>query len=52
LIASNKFMSISVIAKKLGIGTTAVENNLKKLKEKGAIAHIGSARSGEWRVNG
>jgi len=52
LIASDKFMSISVIAKKLGIGTTAVENNLKKLKEKDAIAHIGSARSGEWRVRG
>jgi len=52
LIAGNKFISIPVIAKKLGISTTAVENNLKKLKTKGAIARVGSARGGAWRVNG
>jgi len=26
----------------VGIGTTAVENNLKKLKSKGAIARVGN----------
>jgi ATP-dependent DNA helicase RecG len=52
LILGDKFISIPVIAKKLGISTTAVENNLKKLKTKGAIERVGSARGGAWRVNG
>ncbi len=35
---------------KVGIGTTAAGNNLKKLKSKGAIMWIGSSRSGVWRI--
>jgi ATP-dependent DNA helicase RecG len=52
LIAGDKAISIPAMAEKLGISTTAVENNLKKLKSKGAIARIGSARGGVWRING
>ncbi|MFA4911628.1 MAG: ATP-binding protein [Desulfobacteria bacterium] len=52
LIAGDKFIAIPVMAEKLGISTTAVEKNLKKLKEKGAIARVGAARGGAWRVNG
>ena len=52
LIAGDKFIAIPVMAEKLGISTTAVEKNLKKLKEKGAIERVGSARGGAWRVNG
>jgi ATP-dependent DNA helicase RecG len=52
LIAGDKFIAIPVMAEKLGISTTAVEKNLKKLKEKGAIARVGAARGGAWRING
>jgi len=51
-IAGDKFMAIPAMAEKLGISTTAVEKHLKKLKEKGAIERVGSARGGAWRVNG
>ena len=37
LIAGNKIMAIPVMAEKLDINKTAVENNLKKLKANGAI---------------
>ena len=52
LIAGNKFISIPAMAKNLNISTTAVEKHLKKLKSKGAIVRVGSARGGAWRING
>ena len=52
LIAGDKSIAIPVMAERLGISTTAVEKHLKKLKEKGAIERVGSARGGSWRVNG
>ncbi len=52
LIAGDKAISIPAMAEKLGISTTAVEKHLKKLKSKGAIARVGSARGGSWRING
>ncbi|MHB8090526.1 MAG: winged helix-turn-helix domain-containing protein [Syntrophales bacterium] len=51
-IADNPSITIEGLSERIGIGATAVENNLKKLKEKGAIVRAGSARSGEWRING
>jgi ATP-dependent DNA helicase RecG len=51
-ITDNSHITIKNLSEKIGIGTTAVENNLKKLKTKGAIERVGSARGGAWRVNG
>jgi len=50
-IAADPRITINGLSEKVGIGTTAVENNLKKLKSKGAIARMGSARGGAWRIN-
>jgi ATP-dependent DNA helicase RecG len=51
-IVADPRITINGLSEKIGIGTTAVENNLKKLKSKGAIARVGSARVGVWRING
>jgi len=48
LIAGDKIMAIPVMAEKLDISKTAVENNLKKPKAKGAIACWFRA----WRLMG
>ena len=50
-IATNPHITINELSDQVGIGTTAVENNLKKLKSKGTIARIGSARGGSWNIN-
>ena len=50
-IAADSRITINGLSEIVGIGTTAVENNLKKLKSKGAIARVGSARGGAWRIN-
>ena len=50
LIKSDSFMSIPAIARTIDVSTTAVENNLKKLKDKGIIKRIGSPRKGYWLV--
>lgn len=50
-IDADPHITINGLSEKIGIGTTAVENNLKKLKSKGVIARVGSARGGTWRVN-
>ena len=51
-IVADPRITINGLSEKIGIGTTAVENNLKKLKSKGAIARVGSARGGVCMVNG
>ena len=51
LISGDTSIAIPAMAETLGISTTAVEKHLKKLKAKGAIARVGSARGGEWMVN-
>ena len=52
VIIADPRITINGLSEKIGIGTTAVENNLKKLKSKGAIARVGSARVGVWKING
>jgi len=51
-IAANPHITINELSDQVGIGTTAVENNLKKLKSKGMIERIGSARGGSWWIKG
>ena len=49
-INSDPHITINGLSEKIGIGTTAVENNLKKLKSKGAIIRVGPAKGGHWEV--
>ncbi len=51
LIAENKWISIQKMAETLGISTTAVENNIQKLKVKKIIQRIGPAKGGYWKIN-
>ena len=50
LIKDDRKISIVDIAEKLGISTTAVENNIKKLKDKGLVERKGPAKGGYWSV--
>lgn len=43
-------ISITLLAKKLTISTTAVENNIAKLKKAGYLKRLGSAKSGHWQL--
>ncbi len=38
------------MAKKVEISTTAIENNIKKLKNKKLIKRIGPAKGGYWEI--
>jgi len=51
-IAADPRITINGLPDIVGIDTTTLENNLKKLKSKGAIVRVGSARGGAWRING
>ncbi|MCK4808808.1 MAG: winged helix-turn-helix transcriptional regulator [Candidatus Aenigmarchaeota archaeon] len=50
LIILDKSISITALAQKMKISTTAIEKNINTLKEKGFIKRIGSARSGHWEI--
>ena len=50
LIAANSQITIFLMAENIGISTTSVENNIKKLKEKDILERIGSARGGHWKI--
>ena len=50
IIAKNQFVTIPELSKMLGISTTAVENNLAKLKAKKILKRIGSAKGGHWEI--
>lgn len=50
LIAGNNRITITEMAEKLSISTTAIENNMKKLREKGIVAREGSDKTGCWEI--
>ena len=50
IIAKNRFVTIPELSKLLGISTTAVENNLAKLKMKNILKRIGPDKGGYWKV--
>ncbi len=50
LISKNPHISIAMMAEKVGISTTAIENNLEYLKENGHVKRIRSLKSGYWEV--
>jgi predicted HTH transcriptional regulator len=50
IIAKQPQVSQSEISKQLNISQTAVENNIKKLKQFGILKRIGPAKSGHWEI--
>ena len=50
IVAKNKFITIPELSKMLGISTTAVENNLAKLKVKKILKRIGPDKGGHWEI--
>jgi len=49
-IIKNKFVTIPELSRMLGISTTAVENNLAKLKTKKILKRIGPDKGGHWEI--
>ena len=49
-IRNNPNITSSQLASILGISTTAVEKNIRYLKDNGCIERIGSNKSGYWKV--
>ena len=49
-VGDNKFITISELSRMLKISTTAIENNLSRLKKKGILRRIGPAKGGHWEV--
>ncbi len=50
LIIQDTNITISTLSDKIGITTTAIENNIKYLKEKNLLKRVGSDKSGSWKV--
>lgn len=48
LIEKNPVITLSMMSKELGISQTAVEKNVKKLKENGLIRRVGTVKKGYW----
>jgi predicted HTH transcriptional regulator len=44
-------MTISQLAKELGLSTRAVEKQLAKLQQDQKLQRIGAAKGGHWQVN-
>lgn len=51
LILNNPSITIIETADKLGLGTTTVGNNLKKLQDLKVIERVGSRKTGYWKLN-
>jgi len=50
LLRKNRKATILFIAKETGLSTTGVEKIIARLKERGIVKRIGSARGGHWEV--
>jgi fido (protein-threonine AMPylation protein) len=50
LMENNNKTTIIEMAKSLSISGTAIENNIKKLREKGILSRIGSDKTGVWQI--
>jgi ATP-dependent DNA helicase RecG len=50
MISKNPYTTINELSRKIEISTTAVENNIKKLREKGLLKRIGSDKGGYWQI--
>ena len=50
LINKNNNYTTAELAQKVGISQRKVKENLRKLKEKGLLKRIGSAKRGYWEI--
>ena len=50
LMQANQQISIAELSRLIGISTTAIERNIKYLKEKEIIKRVGGAKGGHWEV--
>ena len=50
LMLEKKDITIRELSEAINISTTAVENNIKKLQEKGLLERVGSDKGGHWEV--
>lgn len=50
LIKENPYITISQLAGIMNMSTTALENNLKLLKQKSLLKRVGSDKGGHWKV--
>jgi len=50
-ISGNSKVTIDEMSESIGISTTAVENNISKLKEKNIIERKGPDKGGKWIIN-
>jgi len=46
----NKYITTKELSEHIKISTTAVDNNISKLKKKGLLRRIGPAKGGYWEV--
>ena len=51
-IDKNEYVTIKILSKKLGLSTTAIENNVKKLKNKRLLSRVGGDKGGSWKLIG
>lgn len=50
LVSKNSFITIAELSQTIGISTTAIENNIKYLKENNLLRRVGSPSSGSWEI--
>ena len=50
MMQANQKISIAELSRLIGISTTAIERNIKYLKEKEIIKRVGGAKGGHWEV--
>ena len=50
LIKENPYITILQLSAVMSMSTTAMENNLKLLKQKGLLRRVGSDKAGHWKV--
>jgi predicted HTH transcriptional regulator len=50
LMKDNKYITAKELSEHIKISTTAVDNNISKLKKKGILKRIGPAKGGYWKV--
>lgn len=49
-IKKDNTISKTTLSKAIGISTTAIENNISRLKALGYLKRVGSAKSGHWEI--
>jgi ATP-dependent DNA helicase RecG len=50
LVKENPNITINMLSETIGISTTAIENNIKALKQSNVLKRVGSDKSGKWEV--